>query len=316
MIINKNNISSDMYIHIASRIKSQRSTLKLNNDNSCSIVNQRKILASKLNCTEKKIKKFEEGTQQPTLYEMEYLAECFEIPVDFLYFGTLEEYIMLIFTSYTTNLNNKIELSLCLNEIKIKKIVHYFNLKLDEQSTQHKKITYPEYQEVIKYAASKDYLPVITPELNIKSIEFLYGDNLWGIFADQFCYRAPEIQNSKFKKNYIILKKIFHIIEPELPLNYFVYIILVSNKDKILYQNNANYIPFEEIVRQSSNLIKTVCSQIDDTEIKNLSEKDYINIISTLHSFNTLNPYYNISKKKTTYNGPQFLKELYNQNAS
>lgn len=56
MIIDKNNISSAMYIHIASRIKSQRSVLKLNNNISYSIVNQRKILASKLNCTEKKIK--------------------------------------------------------------------------------------------------------------------------------------------------------------------------------------------------------------------------------------------------------------------
>lgn len=80
---------------------------------------------------------------------MEYLAECFEIPVDYLYFGTLEEYIMLIFTSYTINLNNKIELSLCLSEIKIKKIVHYFNLKLDKQGKQYKKISYTKYQEVI-----------------------------------------------------------------------------------------------------------------------------------------------------------------------
>lgn len=99
------------------------------------------------------------------------------------------------------------------------------------------------------------------------------------------------------------MKKPFKNFNEKNPLNYFVYINLISNRDKILSRDNSNYIPFEEIVRQSSNLIKTVCSQIDDTKINNISEKNYLNIISTLHNFNTLNPYYNISKKKTTYNG-------------
>lgn len=321
MIINKKNISNEMQKKIGLRIKHLRSSIKRDEDDTnknkyelLPSIDQQKKLADHLNCSEKKIWKFEIGEKMPSTLEMRALSDFFKIPVDYLYFGTLEEYIKLIFTSYKFNRNNNIELGICLNDIKISKIIYHFNLELDALGTNHELIVYPEYQTVIEYAAHQNYLPIIVSSLNITSIDRLYDDSVWGIIADQFCYSDTFIENKKYKKVSNDLTKPFKKNSVPVSKNLITFFILFSSYKECLASKETNYIPFEEIIRYISKFIKSACALIDDTEVTSISETEHLNIASSLHNFNTLNPYHNITKNKSTYCGPNKLKKLYKDN--
>lgn len=322
MIIDKNNIVIKEPKDIGMRLKKLRSSIRFKNPEESkkkylpiSNIEQQKILADYLNCDERKIWQFERGNKIPTVQEMKILSDFFKISIDFLYFGTLENYVKHIFTAYMRNSNKKIEMGLCLDSIKIKKIVYHFNLELDKLGTNHELITYPKYQTVIRYAATQGYLPVVTPDLNIKSIKNLYGDNVWGIIADQFCYFSTSIENKKYKKIYRALIEPLNKYDCNFSLNYQIFESLTFSYKRILTSNDSNYIPFEEIVKDSSTIISLFSGTIDNTSVKHLSDKKYFNINSSIHNFNTLNPYHNITKKKSTYCGPIELNKLYKDNA-